>query len=510
MDPPPVDPPPVDPPPVDPPPKDPPPDPGGPPGIGWRLERTEEEAERWRKVMDGAPPGLQAACGPCHAVPSPDVYPRRHWPRVFGEMDAFADARRIPRPKPPERQELLEWYMKNAPDSFVPLQHFDVDGPVAFERKAIGGAPGRIPWVTNVAAIDVDADKTPEIVVCEGMKHGVSILRRDGASWSETFVGSVPVPGHAAATDLDRDGDLDLVIAGLGSTVPTDALTGTVGLAWNDGAKGWRMEVIAKDLPRVADVEPGDFDGDGDLDLSVAAFGWRTVGFVGWLRNDGGSWTMQRLLEKAGGIHVPVLDLDGDGRLDILALVSQETESVVVFLNRKDGFEAKVLFDARNPLFGSSGIQPVDMDRDGDTDILLSNGDALDDPQGEPKPYHGVQWLENLGKLEFRWREIARMDGPYRAVAADLDGDGDLDVAAAALFARWAALSARSLAWFENDGKMGFQARGIASLPTHLVSLDAADLDGDGDVDLVAGRLAYSGGAAGPGDAVTAWFNGRK
>src|SRR5579859_2502139 len=100
---------------------------------------------------------------------------------------------------------------------------------------------------------------------------------------------------------------------------------------------------------------------------------------------------------RHGAIHVPIADLNHDGRPDFVALISQEFETVVAFLNTGPGkFEPHVTHAAPHPAFGSSGIQLVDLDQDGDLDVLYSNGDVLD--SNLLRPYHGIQWLENRGK----------------------------------------------------------------------------------------------------------------
>ena len=73
----------------------------------------------------------------------------------------------------------------------------------------------------------------------------------------------------------------------------------------------------------------------------------------------------------------------------------------------------------------------MDLDGDGDLDVLVTNGDMLDDFQ--LKPYHSIRWLENKGSYPYVPHELAHMFGVMRAQAADLDGDGDLDIVACAL-----------------------------------------------------------------------------
>lgn len=84
--------------------------------------------------------------------------------------------------------------------------------------------------------------------------------------------------------------------------------------------------------------------------------------------------------------------------------------------------------DVADPAFGYSGLTVVDIDADGDLDILTSNGDTMD--AGYPTPDHGVRWWENTGVYPFEPHRIATMPGCYSAKPADLDGDGDLDIAA--------------------------------------------------------------------------------
>jgi hypothetical protein len=186
------------------------------------------------------------------------------------------------------------------------------------------------------------------------------------------------------------------------------------------------------------------------------------------------------------------VDLDRDGRLDVVTVFSQHYETVVGFLNTRDGFRPETIYAAPHPAWGSSGIEVVDLDGDKDLDVVLTHGDMLDDFL--LKPYHGIQWLENRGAFPFVEHTLATLNGPMGARAVDLDGDGDLDIVAVTYVPepRRADQVARpvlpSMVWLEQVAPGRFERRTLEVGGRH-VSLDAADYDHDGDVDLVVGNF---------------------
>jgi hypothetical protein len=298
-------------------------------------------------------------------------------------------------------------------------------------------------------------------------------------------------PCRAAPVDLDGDGLLDLVVADLGSFLPEDHDRGRVVWVRQTAPGTWETRVVAQSLGRVADVRPADFDGDGDQDLVVAEFGWQKTGGIHWLENREEKFLATRLDARSGAIHVPVCDLNQDGRPDFVALLSQEHETVVAFLNAGEGrFTQQTLWSADDPGFGSSGIEVVDLDRDGDLDVLYTNGDTFD--SAYLKPSHGVHWLENRGALSFAHRRLAHLPGVHRALAGDMDGDGDLDVVAGTFFAKsvispLAPSELDSLVLLEQTSPGEFAYHSLEKGKPEHATLDLGDFDGDGDLDIVAG-----------------------
>jgi len=352
------------------------------------------------------------------------------------------------------------------------------------------------PTIAHVRIVDLDLDGLQDVLACDVLGQKVSWIRQIPGTPGGTFVESTilsDVNGavHVEAVDFDGDGDLDLLIAAMGVILPTDAKMGQVIILENDGGQNFTTHTIASGIQRVTDVQAGDLDGDGDLDLSVAQFGY-TQGQVQWFENKG-DWKFlpHQLIDRSGAIHAPIVDIDNDGDLDILALLSQEWETVYAFVNDGGGnFTETILHDVADADFSSSGMRVVDLDQDGDADVVWTNGDAFVSVDYRPLPTHGVQWLENNGDLDFTYHRIGQMDGAYGPSIADMDGDGDLDIVTVAEFAFWDRQDTRSVVWWEQQEGMNFVPRTIATGPTHLVTCDVGDLDNNGFPDIVVGGMA--------------------
>ncbi len=350
------------------------------------------------------------------------------------------------------------------------------------------------PRVANVEIADLDGDGLPDVLVCDALRNRVTWLRQGPAgTYTETTIADVMAPAHVQAVDFDRDGDMDLVVASLGVLLPSNNRVGSVIVLENDGHERFTRHVVADHIARVADAEAGDLDGDGDMDIALADFGYDD-GDTSWLENKGG-WRFEQhvLLRLSGPINAVIADVNGDGHPDIVSLVSQEWEEIWAFVGDGTGhFVNRMLWGSTNQDFGSSWISVVDLDRDGDPDIVYSNGDAFDYAPANSRPWQGVQWLENLGDLRFAFHRIADLPGASSPQAADIDGDGDLDIVVVSANNDWDNPSAPSLVWLENNGRQQFTLHAIASSPTHLMTLAAGDLDKDGRPDLVAGGMHIS------------------
>ncbi|MBN1827483.1 MAG: VCBS repeat-containing protein [Candidatus Eisenbacteria bacterium] len=266
--------------------------------------------------------------------------------------------------------------------------------------------------------------------------------------------------------DLDKDGDIDV----LGCAFYGDELT--LWLNPGTGPDGWPATVIDGAFDGAHYVNTGDLDDDGDLDIVGAA---QLAGELAWWRNDGGDpilWTRISIDNAYNGAQqVYPVDMDGDQDLDLVACAYLIDD---VSWYRNDGGDPPV-WTRRTITTSADGVVsawPVDLDDDGDIDVLSASYD-----NGR------VHWHRNDGDSSTTWTSLlidGAFGGAHEVRSADLDGDGLTDVLAAAF-------SLSDLAWWRNDGgdPSGWVKQIVAPSFTGASSIASADLDADGDMDIL-------------------------
>jgi len=183
--------------------------------------------------------------------------------------------------------------------------------------------------------------------------------------------------------------------------------------------------------------------------------------------------------------------MNNDGLPDVVALFGQGDEGIDIFFNKGKGAFSRERVIRFSPSNGSSYFNLHDLDMDGDLDIIYTAGDNAD---YEPlmKPFHGIYCFRNDGNNQFEQFFFYQLNGAYKAIPHDFDQDGDLDIAAISFFPDWENSPEESFVYLENQGELTFSASTFPEVNDgRWITMDAADYDKDGDMDLVLGSLAF-------------------
>ncbi|MBO6573906.1 MAG: T9SS type A sorting domain-containing protein [Rhodothermales bacterium] len=378
-------------------------------------------------------------------------------------------------------------------DATLQIDAADVDGDGDIDLLSVHG--NTISWWQNsggsfteqtidtsfdgargVHAADVDGDGDIDVVgsaSTDDLKLFVNSTG-DGSTWTTTNIDVLLTGVYSATTgDIDGDGDLDIIAA-----VESDNDVSW----WANGI--WGETSIDTDFSGARFVAVGDLDGDGDLD--VVGSGFDAGSIVTWANNGSGTFAADTNIKTAFGNpgNIDLADMDGDGDLDVIG-TSTSLDDVSWFENGNSWAETSIDAD----LDGASDVDAVDFDGDGDLDVLAVGDDGAD-----------VVWYENAGGGTWTQRDIdLSFTDAVSVLAVDIDRDGDPDVLASGQ-----GTSGGDMGWWESSRRGRIVSTGsettVQSDLTGATSVVAADIDADGDIDLVsagsatAARLHTSGG----------------
>lgn len=321
---------------------------------------------------------------------------------------------------------------------------------------------------TALYAIDYDGDNDIDILSSISGSGELAWFVNDG---SENFVPTTLVisdviqfsPSKMKVLDFDMDNDLDIVVG--------DFLGNTVYLLENNGDNSYLAHGVINHnfvaFGYCTDIDVGDLDNDGDLDIAATSEVYHTVM---WCENVVDSFIMHTL---SGSLLNPqcveIDDVDGDGDLDVIS-GSLNTGDILWFRNLgNNNFLSQYISSLGLSILG---IVSKDIDQDGDKDIAIASAGYN----------NKIFWYDNNGSQSFSKKIVADGSSGFTdvfSVDMDLDGDEDILVAGTSLYFA-------PIRWYENDGALNFEARNVHDTLQYVSAMTPLDMDMDNDMDVVA------------------------
>ena len=432
-------------------------------------------------------------CVSCHQFPEPSLLDKKSWEN--GVLPAMAKQLRIQdymgqyfadknsTLSTAEWVKIVDWYKSKAPDSLIipkpavaPLSDwagFKVERPKQVNQQ--------MPAMTTLLAINpadhqlYSADAANNFYGWDAKLKPYLIHRFDS-----------PVTGLNFAAPDPQQG----IFTCIGQMMPVDSSKGKIYLMGLKGNQNEKAVTITDSLPRPVQTVQADFNKDGLQDYVVCGFGHDRGGLYYIEQQPDHHFKKKVMRGIPGGTQLISGDFNNDGWTDVICLFAQADEGVWMYLNdHKGGFTERNLLHFP-PVYGSGSIQLVDFNHDGKLDILYAAGDNSDYSK-VLKPYHGVYIFQNQGNWKFKQSYFYHIDGCTKAMAADFDDDGDLDIAAIAFFTDFKYHPAEGFTYLEQTGPGKFT---VHQIPVYKygrwIVMEVNDVDGDGDPDIVLGNFS--------------------
>ncbi|WP_291908075.1 FG-GAP-like repeat-containing protein [Chitinophaga sp. CB10] len=432
-------------------------------------------------------------CGSCHMPVSPALLDSATWNdhvlpamaqragiRVWNETSYYPPMAGDPAPIIPfkEWMEIVGYYQRNAPRQLAPAKP-----PVALRHDWSGfrmGAP-HVTDTTTTSTVLVAADSAGNIYTADAYENTLT-------RWDTSLKKSGSWKTHSPVVDIAFRGPALARITQIGDMRAVDKPSGIIS---DLNLESSDIRDVQPYLQRPVQTIAADFDKDGQVEMITCAFGHHTGGLIYLKPNADGKYQEKALMELPGATKAIAADFNRDGWTDLMVLFAAGEEGIWLFENdKKGGFSSKNLLKFP-PVYGSTSFQLADFNGDGKLDILYTCGDNAD-YSIVLKPYHGVYIFLNEGNDQYKQAWFYPVNGCTKAIAADFDQDGALDIATIAFFADLENNPGEKFILFKgNKNKMQFTPYAPPiEKEGHWMTMEAADIDKDGDLDLLLGNYA--------------------
>lgn len=278
-------------------------------------------------------------------------------------------------------------------------------------------------------------------------------------------------------------------ITSVGQLNPSELASGRVFINTNN-----ETTLLPQVLHRPVNTLVADLNKDGKNELVVSEFGDLTGELAMFTKANNDEYQKTVLLGQPGCNRIIAKDMDRDGKLDLIVQTAQGDEGITIFYQQDNlNFRAEKVIRV-SPLYGSSWFELIDYDGDGYDDIVTVNGDNADNSI-VLKPYHGLRVYINDGKNHFKESYFYAMNGATRLVAKDFDQDGDIDFGIISTFPDYKGQPEHSFVYLENKDAINYKFKPYTFKDSQLgrwFLMDTADVDLDGDVDIILSSFTYN------------------